>query len=108
MPLELLARFLMEVSFVVLVTFSFLTCATLGKKNRPMYDPSIPFTMDVTKEQYMKLQHIGAPTINHFYEKLLLLKDMMKTETGKQLAQQRHAFMEQFLDVFYKEWEGQA
>ena len=58
----------------------------------------------MTKEQY---KNTTAPTINHFYEKLLQLKDRMNTRTGKKLAHQRHAFMEQFLRQFYKEWEGE-
>ena len=57
----------------------------------------------MTKEEYKKNE---APTINHFYEKLLLLKDKMNTETGKQIAQERHRYMEDFLEQFYAEWEG--
>ncbi len=75
-----------------------------GFKNRLLYDPSIPPNLNMTKQEY---KNTTAPTINHFYEKLLLLKDRMNTKTGKKLAQQRHTFMEQFLDQFYKEWEGE-
>lgn len=71
-----------------------------GFKNRVIYDPKIPPKRTQTKEEYKKSK---APTINHFYEKLLLLKDRMNTETGKKLAQDRHAFMEKFLEQFYKE-----
>ena len=74
-----------------------------GFKNRSLYDPSIPPNLNMSKEEYKKSQ---APTINHFYEKLLLLKDRMNTATGKQLAQERHQFMEQFLEQFYKEWNA--
>ena len=74
-----------------------------GFKNNPIYDPNIPPNLNMTKEEYKKSK---APTINHFYEKLLLLKDRMNTETGKKLAAQRHAFMEQFLEQFYKEWNA--
>lgn len=74
-----------------------------GFKNRPLYDPGVAPNLHMSKEQY---KTSTAPTINHFYEKLLLLKDRMNTTTGKLLAAERHEFMEQFLDRFYKEWEG--
>jgi uncharacterized protein len=74
-----------------------------GFKNRPLYDPSIPPNLNMTKEEYKKST---APTINHFYEKLLLLKDMMNTQTGKRIAEERHAYMEGFLQQFYAEWDG--
>jgi uncharacterized protein len=72
-----------------------------GFKNRTLYDPEIKPDLNMSKEAYKKS---AAPTINHFYEKLLLLKDLMNTESGKKLAEERHLFMEQFLDQFYKEW----
>ena len=72
-----------------------------GFKNRALYDTAIPPDLHMTREQY---KHSTAPTINHFYEKLLLLKDKMNTTTGKELAAERHAFMETFLEQFYKEW----
>ncbi len=75
-----------------------------GFKNRKLYDPSIPPKLNMTREEYKKNE---APTINHFYEKLLLLKDRMNTQTGKMMAEQRHQFMELFLEEFYKEWEGE-
>ncbi|MEZ4800711.1 MAG: HD domain-containing protein [Flavobacteriales bacterium] len=74
-----------------------------GFKNRAIYDPNIAPNLHMTKEEYKKSE---APTINHFYEKLLLLKDLMNTSTGMKLAQQRHDYMEQFLEQFYEEWEG--
>jgi uncharacterized protein len=74
-----------------------------GFKNRTLFDPSIKPKMNMTKEEY---KHSKSPTINHFYEKLLLLKDKMNTQTGKRIAQQRHQFMEQYLDQFYAEWDG--
>ena len=74
-----------------------------GFKNRELYNPAIPPNLNMTKEEYKKST---APTINHFYEKLLLLKDRMNTETGKALAQRRHDFMETFLEEFYREWDG--
>lgn len=75
-----------------------------GYKNRPMYDPAIVPDMHMSKEAY---KNSAAPTINHFYEKLLRLKDLMRTEKGKQLAEIRHQFMLTYLDQFYGEWEGQ-
>lgn len=74
-----------------------------GYKNRQMYNPEIAPNLNMSKEEYKKSD---APTVNHFYEKLLLLKDKMNTKTGKKIAQQRHNFMELFLDQFYNEWEG--
>lgn len=74
-----------------------------GFKNRELYNPEVPPNLKMTKEEYKKST---APTINHFYEKLLLLKDKMNTTTGKAIAEQRHAYMEGFLEQFYKEWNG--
>lgn len=74
-----------------------------GFKNRALYNPDIAPNLSMTKEEYKKNE---APTINHFYEKLLLLKDKMNTQTGKQIAQERHRYMEDFLEQFYAEWEG--
>ena len=74
-----------------------------GYKNREIYNPEIAANLKMSKEEY---KNSTAPTINHFYEKLLLLKDKMNTETGKKIAQQRHAFMETFLEQFYNEWNG--
>ena len=72
-----------------------------GFKNRLLYHPDIQPNMNMTKDEYKKSD---APTINHFYEKLLLLKDRMNTPTGKALAERRHSFMEQFLTEFHNEW----
>lgn len=72
-----------------------------GFKGRPIFDPAIKPNLHMTKEEYKTSR---APTINHFYEKLLLLKDRMNTATGKKLATKRHLFMEKFLQEFYKEW----
>lgn len=71
--------------------------------NRPMYDPGIKPELHTSFDSY---KATTAPTINHFYEKLLLLKDRMYTDSAKTLAQQRHIFMEQYLDEFYAEWDG--
>jgi len=74
-----------------------------GYKGRAMYDPAVPPQPHASFEAYKKN---SGPTINHFYEKLLLLKDRMNTTAGKRLAAERHAFLEQFLDQFFAEWEG--
>jgi uncharacterized protein len=71
-----------------------------GFKGREIYNPEIPPNLNMTKEEY---KNTAAPSINHFYEKLLLLKDKMNTTTGKQLAQQRHNFMLTYLEQFYLE-----
>ena len=74
-----------------------------GYKDRKLFDPDIKPNLNMTKEEYKKSE---APTINHFYEKLLLLKDKMNTRTGKRIAAERHAYMLKFLDQFYAEWDG--
>ncbi|MBL1231649.1 MAG: phosphohydrolase [Flavobacteriales bacterium] len=75
-----------------------------GFKNRAIYNPNIQPNLSMSKEEY---KNSTAPTINHFYEKLLLLKDRMNTTTGKAMAIHRHNYMKQFLEEFYKEWEGE-
>lgn len=79
------------------------TFAYGGNRNRPLYDPAIKPEMHASFEDYKGSR---APTINHFYEKLLLLKDRMHTATAKNMALERHRFMESYLERFYQEWEG--
>jgi uncharacterized protein len=74
-----------------------------GFKNRELHNPIVPPNLNMSKEEYKKST---APTINHFYEKLLLLKDKMNTSTGKRIAQQRHQFMLDYLVQFDNEWKG--
>lgn len=74
-----------------------------GFKNRPLFNPDIKPQLKMTKEEYKNSE---APTINHFYEKLLLLKDRMNTKSGKRIAEKRHDFMLLFLNQFYDEWDG--
>ncbi len=74
-----------------------------GSRGREMYDPGEPPQLNMDAENYAKSK---GHTINHFYEKLLLLKDLMNTETGKAMAIHRHGYMEGFLKEFYGEWEG--
>lgn len=74
-----------------------------GFKNRALYNPEIKPNLNMSKAEY---KNSTAPTINHFYEKLLLLKDKMNTNTGKQIAIKRHNYMLSFLDQFDKEWQG--
>ncbi|RLD30111.1 MAG: phosphohydrolase [Bacteroidetes bacterium] len=75
-----------------------------GFKNRKLFDPSIKPNLKMTKEEY---KASDSPTINHFYEKLLLLKDKMNTKTGKRIAANRHQFMKLYLEQFYAEWDGE-
>jgi uncharacterized protein len=75
-----------------------------GFKNRPLYNPEIAPNLHMSKEEY---KNSDAPTLNHFYEKLLLLKDKMNTETAKKIAKDRHQYMEGFLSQFYAEWDGE-
>jgi uncharacterized protein len=75
-----------------------------GFKNRTIFNPNIAPKFNMSKEEY---KNSDAPTINHFYEKLLLLKDKMNTASGKKIAEERHLFMEIFLSQFYAEWEGE-
>jgi len=74
-----------------------------GYKGSEIYNPNIKPCLKMSKTEY---KNSNAPTINHFYEKLLLLKDMMRTKTGRRIAKERHIFMETFLEQFYSEWEG--
>jgi uncharacterized protein len=74
-----------------------------GANQRQMYDPDRQAVLHETFEAY---KNDKTGTINHFYDKLLLLKDRMFTKTGKEMAQHRHEFMEQFLKEFHAEWEG--
>jgi len=74
-----------------------------GHKGSEIYNPNMKPNLNMTKEEYKKS---NSPTINHFYEKLFLLKDMMNTNTGKKLAEGRNKFMKDYLKQFYGEWEG--
>lgn len=75
-----------------------------GFKNRALYNPEIAPNLNMSKEEYKKSD---SPTLNHFYEKLLLLKDKMNTPTGRKIAEVRHQYMEGFLSQFYAEWNGE-
>ncbi len=74
-----------------------------GYKGRGIFNPEIAPNLNMTKDEY---KNSDAPSINHFYEKLLLLKDRMNTDTAKEIANHRHQYMLQYLDEFYKEWDG--
>lgn len=76
-----------------------------GARGRPMYDPSVSPRDRMSTEDY---RSANAPTINHFYEKLLLLKDRLNTSHARRLAEERHRFMLAFLERFYAEWDGRA
>lgn len=76
-----------------------------GYKKREIYNPGIEPNLKLTKEEY---KNSTAPSLNHFYEKLLLLKDRMNTATGRKMAAQRHQFMVLYLEEFHKEWSGEV
>jgi uncharacterized protein len=78
--------------------------ATGTKLGNTIYDPEIFPTIHNTVYEYKKLR---STSINHFYEKLFLLKDRMKTNTGKKLAEERHHYMEMFIQRFLSEWNGE-
>lgn len=80
------------------------TFAYGGSKGREMYDPNVNPEKHHSFEQY---KNSKSPTINHFYEKLLLLKELMNTMTAKKIADKRHKIMEEFLNEFFQEWEGE-
>lgn len=75
-----------------------------GFKNRTIFNPNVQPNLNMSKEEY---KNSNGTTLNHFYEKLLLLKDKMNTETGKQIALERHNYMQNFLSQFYAEWDGE-
>ncbi|XP_074307683.1 uncharacterized protein LOC141642708 isoform X2 [Silene latifolia] len=82
-------------------------CFTFGgSRNRVLHDPNIKPRLSVTKEDYMDKEK--QTTLNHFHEKLLKLKDLMKTQAGRRRAERRHAFMEEFMEQFYLDWDGKA
>ncbi len=73
-----------------------------GQRNRQIYNPNIKPQRLKSEKDYKNTQN---PSINHFYEKLFLIKDLMNTKTGKKLAIKREKFMKKYLDEFYREWE---
>jgi uncharacterized protein len=81
------------------------TFAYGGKKGQAMYDPEIEVRENMTEEEYRKGK---SSSVHHFYEKLLKLKNLMNTDTAKEMAEERHQYMEQFLQQFYHEWNGQS
>ncbi len=74
-----------------------------GFKDREIYDPEIKPNLHISKDEY---KNSTAPTINHFYEKLLRIKESLNTSYAKKIAEERHLFMLKFLEQFYKEWNG--
>lgn len=77
-------------------------------KKRPLYNPKVPPRRDISEDEYVKrtINPTEETSINHFYEKLLLIKDHLHTKTAKEIAKHRHQFLEQFLDEFLAEWDG--
>lgn len=79
------------------------TFAYGGKNNRAIYDPEVPYDENLTEEKYGKASN--SSSINHFYEKLLKLKDLLNTKKAREIAERKHKFMEKFLEEFFIEWE---
>lgn len=79
------------------------TFAYGGHKGRPLYDPAVPPEAHASAERYKANR---SPTLNHFHEKLLLLKDRLNTATARALAERRHRYLEEFVERFLEEWEG--
>lgn len=75
-----------------------------GSRNREMYNPNISPKLEMTKEEY---RNSNSTTVNHFYEKLFKLKNLMNTKTAMEIAKRRHLFMEEFIDQFKNEWNGE-
>ncbi|RUY49571.1 phosphohydrolase, partial [Mesorhizobium sp. M7A.F.Ca.CA.001.05.1.1] len=80
------------------------TFAYAGSKGDLMYDPHLPARTDMSYEEY---RNGKSTAINHFYEKLLKLKDLMNTAYGRKLAEERHQYMRAYLEQFYAEWNGE-
>ena len=72
--------------------------------NRMIYDPAVPPEMHQSFDQYKSSK---GHSINHFYEKILLLKDRMNTATARKIAEERHRFVEEYLKHFFAEWNGE-
>lgn len=82
---------------------------TGARFNELLHDPRVSVPSYKDEDEYIKAKgEKGRTVINHFYEKLFLLKDLMNTETGKSIAQKRHKYMEDYLEEFYKEWDGEC
>lgn len=77
--------------------------AYAGSKGSPLFDPELSVREEMTEKQYREGK---SSAVHHFYEKLLKLKDLMNTESAKAIAEERHAFMEEYLTQFFNEWEG--